>query len=175
MSSATYTAFLGHTIAARGTEAEIVAALAGRGPHPEGLLVFDDATGAQVDFNLTGAPVEDRTPRGSRAGGPRRAGRPKLGVKAREITLLPRHWDWLSGQRGGASAAIRRLVDAAIEGSTAANPDAAYRFLSGIAGDLPSYEAALRALYAADAEGFAGAMTGWSDDIRAHARRLAGL
>ena len=44
---------------------------------------------------------------------PRGPGRPKLGVVAREITLLPRHWDWLAQQTGGASVAIRKLVEEA--------------------------------------------------------------
>ncbi|MCB1335905.1 MAG: DUF2239 family protein [Maritimibacter sp.] len=175
MSNTTYTAFLRTEFAARGTEAEIAAALQGLGPHPEGLLVFADATGAQVDLNLTGAPVDSRPPRGHHPSGSRPAGRPKLGVTAREVTLLPRHWDWLRRQRGGASAALRRLVDAAMEAAPPANPDAAYAFVTAMAGDLANYEAAIRALYAGDAATFGAAMQSWPADIRAHAVALARL
>lgn len=174
MTTKTYTAFLGQRIAARGTEADISAALTGHGPHPDGLLVFDDTDGSQVDFNLTGTPVQARPPKGARPGSGR-PGRPKLGVKSREVTLLPRHWDWLARQRGGASATLRRLVDAAATADTKPSPDAAYRFLTAIAGDLAGYEAAIRALYAADTDSFVASMTGWPDDIRSHALALGGL
>src|SRR4051812_41358562 len=74
------------------------------------LLAFDLETGFEVDFDLSGAEAEVE----QRYAEPERGrGRPKLGVTAREVTLLPRHWDWLARQRGGASAALRRLVDAA--------------------------------------------------------------
>lgn len=175
MSSEYFTAFLGDRIEARGTRAALEAALAPLGAHPDGLLVFSDATGTQIDLNLTGAPVETRPPKGLRPGGPRRPGRPKLGVKSREVTLLPRHWDWLARQRGGASATLRRLVDEAAAASGKENPDAGYRFLNAIAGDRPGFEEAIRALYARNAAGFAAAMAGWPADIRAHAQRLAGL
>lgn len=158
-----FTAFLGPRRAARGSRAEVTAALAPMGPHPEGLLVFSDETGRQVDLDLAGLGAPTR-------------GRPKLGVTAREVTLLPRHWDWLSRQRGGASAALRRLIEAEMAGAdpAPARRDATYHFLTAIAGDLPGYEAAIRALYAGDSAGFTAAMTGWPDDISAHARALAG-
>ena len=103
-------------------------------------------------------------------------------AQPREVTLLPRHWDWLGQQRGGASAALRRLVEAELRRTPApdratapAGRDAAYAFLSAIAGNLPGYEEAIRALYGDGGKGFAEAMAGWPDDIRAHARTLAGL
>lgn len=181
-----YTAFIGPRRVAQGPAESLAATLAARGDgaHPEGLLVFSDRTGAQVDLNLSGRPAEARDPKGFRPDGtPRRGpGRPKLGVKAREVTLLPRHWDWLAGQRGGASAALRRLVEAEMRRSPAPDPatapagrDAAYAFLTAIAGDLPGYEAAIRALYSDGGKGFAAAMAGWPEDIRDHARTLAGL
>ncbi|MAM60294.1 DUF2239 family protein [Maritimibacter sp. UBA3975] len=154
------TAFRGHTRLARGTRAELEADLAPLGPHPEGLLVFSDTTGRETDLNLTGAaPTPQR-------------GRPKLGVKAREVTLLPRHWDWLARQRGGASAALRRLVEEARRAEAAQGPEAtdrAYRFMSNMAGDLAGFEDAARALYAGDEPGFSAATSDWPPDIRDHA------
>lgn len=178
--SETFTAFIGHARVAHGPGDRITAALAarGEGPHPEGLLVFSDRTGAQVDLNLSGRTPEDRPPKGFRPDGlPRRGpGRPKLGVKSREVTLLPRHWDWLAGQRGGASATLRRLVETAMrEAPSVAGRDAAYAFLTAIAGDLPGYEEAIRALYAQGGRDFVATTAGWPDDIRNHARTLAGL
>ena len=110
--------------------------------------------------------------------GARGRGRPKLGVVAREITLLPRHWDWLAAQPGGASATLRRLVenakrDGGAEGRRRAAREAAYRFLSAVAGNLPGYEEALRALFAGDAARFETQMADWPKDVRAYALRLA--
>ncbi|MCB1350168.1 MAG: DUF2239 family protein [Paracoccaceae bacterium] len=178
----TYTAFIGPTRLASGPKDSLIATLAARGggAHPDGLLVFSDRTGAQVDLNLSGRTAEARPTGGFRPdGAPQRGrGRPKLGVKAREVTLLPRHWDWLATQRGGASAALRRLVEAEMRTTpppAAAGRDAAYAFLTAIAGNLPGYEAAIRALYAEGGRDFAAAMAGWPEDIRAHALHLAGL
>jgi hypothetical protein len=108
----------------------------------------------------------------------RQAGRPKLGVVAKEVTLLPRHWEWLALQPGGASVTLRRLVDEArrSQGSrdaVRAAQERCYRFLHAIAGNLPGYEDALRALYRADAEAFHGALAEWPQDLREHATALA--
>ncbi len=130
-------------------------------------LAFDMESGAQVDFDLRGAEAEIA----ERYGEPERGrGRPKLGVLAREVTLLPRHWDWLARQRGGASAALRRLVDAARaadQGATedAAAREAAYRFLSAIAGDRPRFEGAARALFAGDLASLRALTADWPADI----------
>jgi hypothetical protein len=109
---------------------------------------------------------------------PRGRGRPKLGVVAREVTLLPRHWDWLATQPGGASVALRKLVEEARrtggdrDRSRAAR-DAAYHFMSAMAGNLPGFEEASRALFADDRRRFAGLIAGWPDDVRDHAVKLA--
>ncbi|WP_154585104.1 DUF2239 family protein, partial [Bordetella pertussis] len=110
---------------------------------------------------------------------PRGRGRPRLGVVAREVTLLPRHWDWLAGQPGGASVALRKLVEQARREHAGADAlrrgrDAAYTFMSAAAGNLPGFEEAVRALYAGDAERLAAHMAGWPADVRAYALRLAG-
>ena len=105
-------------------------------------------------------------------------GRPKLGVVAREVTLLPRHWDWLNGQPGGASVTLRKLVEEARRRSSATDQaregqEAAYRFMSAIAGDLPGFEEATRALWRRDAARFEHETDAWPKDVRDHARALA--
>ena len=110
---------------------------------------------------------------------PRGPGRPKLGVVAREITLLPRHWDWLAKQKGGASVVIRRLVDEARRNGEDGNrvrfaQEAAYRFMSTMAGNRPHFEEAIRALFANDAPRLEKLIAEWPADVRDHAARLAG-
>ena len=109
---------------------------------------------------------------------PRGRGRPKLGVVAREVTLLPRHWEWLGAQPGGASVALRKLVDEARRASgdtdrARAARDAAYHFMSAMAGNLAGFEEASRALFADDRRRFVGLIAGWPDDIRDHIVKLA--
>lgn len=158
---------------------------------PEGpVLIFDDRTGAVVDPDprQAGAAESPRAPGDdpvapAPAGGPRRRGRPRLGVVAREVTLLPRHWDWLAEQPGGASVALRRLVEAALRAAAVErSPEArrraqerAYRFMTTMAGDLPNYEEATRALFADDAVRLAALVEAWPADIRAHVQALAKL
>ncbi|QJW85848.1 DUF2239 family protein [Ramlibacter terrae] len=108
---------------------------------------------------------------------PRGRGRPQLGVVAREVTLLPRHWEWLAAQPGGASVTLRRLVDEARRGAVDADAvraarERAYRFLQAIAGNLPGYEEALRALFAGDAGGFDASTADWPQALREHAQAL---
>ena len=135
----------------------------------DGVLVFDDITGRVIDVDPRGYTVPEPPKRGP--------GRPKLGVIAREVTLLQRHWDWLGQQQGGASAALRRLVDDARRADSGATDaraarDAAYRFIHAIGGDLPGYEEATRALFAGDLDGFTSQMAAWPADIRAYALAL---
>jgi hypothetical protein len=150
----------------------------------EPVLIFDDATGAAIDVDLRGsaADVLARLPAppavAATADEPRRPGRPKLGVVAREVTLLPRHWEWLNGQPGGASVALRKLV----EDARRANGDkdrmrqaqnAAYKFMSAMAGNETGFEEAARALFAGDAKRFAAMTDSWPADVRSHARKMA--
>src|SRR6202000_600087 len=93
-------------------------------------------------------------------------GRPKLGVEAREVTLLPRHWEWLSTQRPGASATLRRLVEDARRADPGASgmregKEAPYRFITAMAGDALGYEEAVRALFANDGARFEAESTPW--------------
>ncbi|SFI68243.1 DUF2239 family protein [Albimonas pacifica] len=174
---ALHAAFAGPRLLALGPLAEVAAALHAALAREPGLatLVFDPQ-GRQIDLDLRGSEAEVRARHAAPGQGdaPRPRGRPKLGVVAREVTLLPRHWEWLRG-RGGASAAIRRLVEAARRAEAPAEArDAAFRFISAAAGDRPGFEEAARALYAGDAEGFAARLAPWPADLAAHALRLAG-
>jgi hypothetical protein len=152
------------------------------------ILIFDGQTSALVDVDFRG-PVEEVVARIPLRAAPaaeedtaiaarRGPGRPKLGVVAREITLLPRHWDWLSQQNGGASVAIRKLVDEARrngEGSDRIRlaQEAAYRFMSVMAGNRPHFEEANRALFAGDLMRFEQLIAEWPADVRNHAAKLA--
>lgn len=161
----TFTAFCGYQRIAAGQATEMLSAVkAWVELHGEaGILYFDDETGTQVDFNLR-QPV---TPR---------PGRPRLGVVSREISLLPRHWEWLERQPSGASAALRRLVDQArnTPGDRVRQAkEAAGRFLTAIAGNLPQYEEVTRALWRGELERMANLMKEWPSDIRDHALRIA--
>jgi len=145
------------------------AAVGAAGP----LLAFDLETGVGVDFDLSGSDA-DLAARYGESESERGPGRPRLGVIGREVTLLPRHWDWLERQRGGASAALRRLVEAARaadQGATEAAQAkaAAYRLLSAMAGNLPGFEAAARALFADDVATLRRLTAGWPADIVAAA------
>ncbi len=137
------------------------------------MLIYDDATGKVIDVDSR-AIAEESLPTDE----PRGRGRPKLGVVAREITLLPRHWDWLSEQPGGASVALRKLVEEARRTSgskdqTRKAQEAAFRFMSAMAGNLPGFEEAIRALFAEDRRRFATLIAAWPEDVRDHSIKLA--
>jgi hypothetical protein len=115
---------------------------------------------------------------GPAADGTRGPGRPRLGVIGREVTLLPRHWEWLGAQPGGASAALRRLVDQARTGNAARDrvrlaQERCYRFLVATLGGAYDFEEATRALFAGDRKGFVQLSEQWPADARDHARKLA--
>ncbi|WP_333994468.1 DUF2239 family protein [Burkholderia orbicola] len=192
-----YTAFDGHRRLASGPLATVALAVrqAAGDAMPGSILIFDDATGRSIDLDLRGTADDIRAryapssgdasggagePAGAGAGAAeqRGRGRPKLGVVSREVTLLPRHWEWLGAQPGGASVALRKLVEDARRTHAAADRqrDAqarAYHFMSAMAGDLPGFEEAARALYANDAARLAELIAGWPDDVRDHALALA--
>ncbi|MCW8807634.1 MAG: DUF2239 family protein [Rhodanobacter sp.] len=148
-----------------------------RGP----LLIFDDRSSQpiEVDFRGTLDEVLARLP--ADAAGTtvaRGRGRPKLGVVPREVTLLPRHWDWLARQPGGASAALRRLVEQDLRGNGAKERsrlamEAVDRFMLAMTGNLPGHEEASRAFYRGERERFVALTEAWPVDVRDHLRRLA--
>ena len=145
----------------------------------ETVLIFEDETGRQVDFDFRGSADEvvSRAQSARSAKPQATRGRPKLGVVPREVTLLPRHWEWLERQPNGISAALRRLVDEARrrepekERARRAR-DAASRFMTAMAGDRPGYEEATRALFAGDRARLASLVRSWPHDVRAHVERL---
>jgi uncharacterized protein len=160
-----------------------------RGPAP--VLLFDDTTGRLVEVNFRGTAddvrrrlmdtnkeVDTANSASETKEAVRGPGRPKLGVVAREVTLLPRHWDWLNGQPGGASVALRKLVEQArrvneVKDRVRLSQEAANRFMSSLAGDLPGFEEATRALFAGNQERFDEMIEPWPADIREYAKKLA--
>lgn len=175
------TAFLGARRVAFGTYEAVAKALASLDLSAGGLLVFDDATGVQVDHpwppGYPELPASRAAAAPATAAGPQ-VGRPRMGVVAREVTLLPRHWEWLAQQPGGASAALRRLVEEGRrvhgdrDGQRLAK-ERAYRFMSAIAGGFAGFEEASRALFAQDAQAFAQRIADWPPDVQAHLSWLA--
>jgi hypothetical protein len=181
MSQPSYTAFAGARRLVRGPLEEMLRKVKRRldaDAEPR-VLIFEDATGRQVDFDFSGSieevierarPVE---PQPERAG----PGRPRLGVVSREVSLLPRHWEWLERQPQGISSALRRLVDLArlqapdAERARLARA-AASQFMWVMAGDLPNFEEASRALFASDKTRFAELTRRWPSDVRSHLDEL---
>jgi hypothetical protein len=191
---ASYTAFSGYRRIASGPLQGVAAAAkkAMEGGAEHSLLIFDDSSGRVIDIDprrlaeavgaQTAAAAATSTahshPQGAAVIEPRGRGRPKLGVVAREVTLLPRHWEWLATQPGGASVALRKLVEEARR--THAEKDRrrrtqerAYHFMSAIAGNMPGFEEATRALFANDQDRFRVQIAAWPDDVRDHAIALA--
>jgi uncharacterized protein len=183
-----FTAFEGRHRLITGTLAEVALAVK-RAGQAAPIIIFNDATGRSLDLDLRGsddeiiarlpkvAPVEPEA-QANEASEPRGRGRPKLGVVAREVTLLPRHWEWLNAQPGGASVALRKLVDEARRANgdrdrQRAARDAAYHFMSTMAGNLANFEEASRALFADDQRRFTGLIADWPTDIRDHIVKLA--
>ena len=157
----TYAAFLSFQHVASGPLPEVYAACRDL----PGALIYDERTGRVVD-------IDPRFPPGGEERGP---GRPKLGVVPREVTLLPRHWDWLAAQPGGASVALRKLVEEASKRPDAMRPaarQAAYRFATAIAGDAPGYEEAMRALFAGHKDDFLAVIEAWPPDVRAQLEKM---
>ncbi|MBR0720096.1 DUF2239 family protein [Bradyrhizobium manausense] len=184
-----FTAFQGQQRLVSGPAGEVALVVKRVAPRPdEPIVIFEDATGRSIDFDLRGGdrevlarlaklippPVEETAAPTE----PRGRGRPKLGVVAREVTLLPRHWEWLNAQPGGASVALRKLVDEArrVSGDKDRERqarDAAYHFMSTMAGNLAQFEEASRALFADDRRRFTGLIADWPADIRDHIVKLA--
>ena len=170
-----YSAFSGPRKLASGSLEEVAAASL-RSDTP--VLVFSDATGAQVDLDLRGSDDEVRARHRPPQAAPRGRGRPRLGVVAREVTLLPDQWEWLSSQPGGASVALRKLVlEARRAGSSRDRmrraQERSYKVMVALAGDRPGFEAASRALFAGGMDAFRAAIERWPRDIRDHLLQLA--
>ncbi len=190
-----WTSFEGDRLIASGDPIEVAVqtrpVLDRRGHGP--VLIFDDETGAQVEVDFRGSASDVRrrlvAARETTAAqsqlepaadtdSPKGPGRPRLGVIAREVTLLPRHWEWLGAQPGGASVALRKLVEEARRRNESKDrarraQEAAYRVLSALAGNAPGFEEAMRAFFANDPGRFDSHTADWPTDVRDYARRLA--
>ena len=191
---ATYTVFNGHQHITTGSLPSAALAfkqqLAENAAGP--VLLFNDATGRSMDVDIRGTDQEvlarlpvteaaassetseptEPTPETTRG-----RGRPKLGVVAREVTLLPRHWEWLATQSGGASVALRKLVEDARRAHSEKDwlrnaQERTYHFMSAIGGDLPGFEEASRALFAKDNEKLKELLAVWPEGVRHHTIRL---
>lgn len=194
------TAFLRQRLLHAGILADVALAVkaATKRDASSAILVFDDATGRVIDLDLRGTDADivkrlSKPPqtfvgryRSPSAGDPdhiaqsdsKGRGRPKLGVVSREVTLLPKQWEWLAEQPGGASSVLRRLVEDARTNANSlyqqrAARDAAYQVMHAIAGDLPGYEEGTRALFAGDRDRFERSIRGWPADVRNYVLRLA--
>lgn len=172
-------AFEGERLLRRGPLRDVLSSVKRRFDEDRGALVllFDDATGTQLDFDLRGslADVLERAAPSSQRRGP---GRPRLGVVSREVSLLPRHWAWLGEQPGSLSGTLRRLVDEAMRHETARDrarraAAAAGRAMTALAGDREHFEEAYRALDAGDRRRFEALTASWPADVRAYVGSLA--
>ncbi|NIG74748.1 DUF2239 family protein [Klebsiella sp. Ap-873] len=185
MPPVTLTAFLQRRQIAHGNLSELLRQLKSAPIGNEPVFIFNDQTGKRLDIHVQGdeasaiaAYPELAEQPSEEAAAVKTRGRPKLGVSAKEVTLLPRHWEWLATQPGGASATLRRLIEQARKASEPADSkrhrhESAYQFMHEVAGDLPEYETCLRALFADDEVSFNAAMEGWPQDIRRYAATLA--
>lgn len=186
MDNPIFAAFSGTNLVAEGTAQEILPGLKQRfdqDPHAH-LQIFNTNTGWTVDFDLRGSlewllaeaePYAQKPPEDEKTRGP---GRPKLGVTGREVTLLPRHWTWLETQPNGASAVLRRLVEKAMKENPGRDRARQMRaalnhMLTALAGDLPNYEEATRALFADEVDRLEVLVASWPEDVRQYAVRQA--
>jgi hypothetical protein len=189
-----YTAFVDRACFAKGSLQHVVTTVKDSLEDIElaQILIFNDGTGKPIDVDFRGSTAEVLDRLSSESGGghasvtkeneneqpARKVGRPKLGVVSGEVTLLPRQWEWLKAQPGGASVTLRKLIDEArrageSESKVRAAQEAAYHFMTAMAGDLNQYEEALRALYAGNEALFHELIDDWTPDIRDYVKYLA--
>ncbi|KIS43055.1 hypothetical protein LG58_2846 [Kosakonia radicincitans YD4] len=180
MSTLSLTAFQQQRQIAHGSLSELLRQIKSANLSDEPIFIFNDRDGKRLDINVHGDEASALAvyPELNEAPTVKSRGRPKLGVSAKEVTLLPRHWAWLATQPGGASATIRRLIEQAIKTHHHVDiqrqrHERAYHFMQAIAGDFPAYEASLRALFADDEAGFTACIAAWPQDIRRYALQLA--
>ncbi|MGA2776035.1 MAG: DUF2239 family protein [Steroidobacteraceae bacterium] len=180
-----FTVFEGQRRFASGSLRDVAIAVKRRSASPASfasgpVLIFDDQTGRSIDVDLRGSEAEilARLEPPAPSAEPKARGRPKLGVIAREVTLLPRHWAWLTAQPGGASVALRKLVEEASRASRGKDElrrrhEAAYHFMAAMVGDLPGFEEAARALFANDRARLLREIAAWPSGVREHVVTLA--
>jgi hypothetical protein len=173
-----YTAFSGFSLVATGSLRAVLTAVREaqqRDPSAQ-ILIFDEESGKQVDFDLRGT-LDEVLARVAPPASKRGPGRPSLGVVCREVSLLPRHWEWLESQPARASGTLRRLVDSAMKNESADSRsrrrlEAAGRLMWSLAGNLEGFEEASRALYARRWPEFSMRIASWPQDLRSHLERI---
>lgn len=169
-SSTTYTAFSGDHYLASGEMMELILKIKQLQKTTENILIFNDQTGRQTDFDYTGSEQEIRE-RYAEPEPTKKVGRPKLGVISREITLQKKHWDWLDQQSASASAIIRKLIDKELDDPNSESnkmlaKQATDRFMLAMLGNMPNYEEATRALYQGDREVFFKMIQDYPKDLK---------
>lgn len=168
MDTPLYSAFSGSRLLATGPlPVVLAAAYPFRDNSPSPLLIFSHTDGHQADFNWQGT-LEEVIARASPAAVRTGPGRPKLGVVSTEVTLLPRHWDWLNSQPARASGTIRRLVDQAMAreaGNEKRRREVLGTILWALAGNEPGFEEASRALYSGNIERLKTLVSAWSGSL----------
>jgi len=179
--SNSYVAFYNDGLLRSGTLAEVLAAvkLTTIDANASGVLFFSNKTGQQIDFDMRGT-LEEVLERARKQIQPAAGrGRPRLGVDSREVTLLPRHWQWLQSQPSGASATLRKLVEEKMRDGTSGESaqrtrEAAYKIMSAISGNRVNFEEASRALFAGDVDRFSSLIDKWPPDIAEHLKTMVG-
>ncbi len=191
---APFTLFVGHTSIASGRldQLALSAKRAIESNSDGAVLIFDNQSGRNIDIDIRGtdkqvlarlqptakAPETETADAAETGNEQRGRGRPKLGVVPREVTLLPRHWEWLAAQPGGASVVLRKLVEQAKKAGSESSmtrqaQERAYHFLQAIAGDMPGFEEATRSLFKNDRQSFENLISTWPGDVKDHAMHLA--
>lgn len=181
-------AFVGHRLIAAGPLAEVAheAKRCYDTDPNQMILVFENETARVIEIDFRGSVEEvfarlekQQSPfKKDAQAKPKKPGRPKLGVVSKEVTLLPKHWEWLSEQRGGASVTLRRLVGEAMHASDddqvrRRQQQVVYHLMTAIAGDLPNYEEAIRALFASERDKFFAQIMDWPEGLRGHLTEIA--
>jgi len=179
-------AFVGHNLIASGALAEVVNEVKRHyDQNPNDLiLIFDNEKSNVIEMDLRGkmedvfALLDSPKTVAEPIAPPKRPGRPKLGVVSKEVTLLPRHWEWLREQRGGASVTLRKLVGEAMHATDGdkekrAAQQTTYRLMTAVSGDLPNYEEAIRALFACDKDAFFTQITDWPNGLKNHLNQIS--
>lgn len=165
--SYSYVAFRGDRCLCRGDLGTLVPKLLEE-KEPPGcdLRILREDSGKEVDLDWRG-DAEQIVARAQAQLETRSVGRPKLGVRCKEVSLLPRQWAWLEGQRGSISANLRKIVDQHIRESEARSiqVDPLYYAMSALAGDRPGFEEASRSLFAGDWPAFRAALDPWPSEL----------
>jgi hypothetical protein len=175
-----YTIFEGFNAVGRGTHSEVRQAVRALKAERETatFLVFNDETGESLDQDFERVETAHLLQARVTEAAPRKVGRPRLGVVAREITLLPRHWEWLEAQQGGASVALRKLVEIARKQQEPEDRirhaiSVTFKFLNVMGGRMPGFEDVNRALFQRDWARFDALVAAYPRDVAGYLAMLS--